>query len=1639
MHKRLRGGALMLLLLLLAPWSMSLPASLEVGSGSSSNAVGDVETVVIGGVQGGVDDRLSIDVDDGRSIARIDLSMEPAALGRSTAGTWTGPSAWNASGVVYDGMDVNSSVLRILPNGAFWDFESPGHGWTLDGGGNVWKVGYDSTLGPTGGVASGSNALYTYDGSYPNSMSQFWASSPTMDCSGCSGSWTLSYMRRLGVESSSWDHAYVQVKDPQGAWVNVWSNGGTMNEGSFTSVSHDISTYIAGNSAFAVRFGLGTSDGSVTYTGWNLDDILIEPTGGVTGTGVGDWTSAPFGPEVDGAPHSRLHLDAEVPEGAVLEVTILDALTGTPVPGFTALSTTSIDLGAIDAHQRPLLRVHLALEEGSEGGPQIGAIGVGGRELHEMETFPFYGWLNDNGGAVDEVATLSQTSQEVTVTGAILGPVRTVRAGIGALVSEHDASGASVEISLDEGPWLELDGEGGLVPLSDISHRYQLRIVPDTTGSSWTLGRLMVDLLPSPAPLHPMLDVGADGAGEWGLLDRSHGRLGLQDRFIDGAGWKEATMVAGADLSFSTYLPASGVAAFGLVLDAPAGGMDRLSMSMNVGNQQVSSVVNVTHALAEGEAMLPSVDLALLNQALTGGRDAGPVGLDLVQVDVVLSGTASSTGVLVVGGLFAPYHGSLDATLTAGHPLVVALNGALGEVPPVDGVRTLHLPVSLAAAGAVRVSVDDLRTTVSVDVLDVDFTPDVMTLVPGDAWYEMNATFDATALGSSNFLADMVTQGWSTRLVLHAPGASATVDCPVSALPLSGETMDQCTHTGTALEWTASDSDGGAEAGGAGTTVWVSMTFRLPVAWGDEPSAVLSLSLVAPTGPMLPASRSFGLGSFSGIAHDVGVTSWWVSTSSGFAALPGEGWLAPGDEASVEVDVGFSHVAMAAAPRPGDLMLRVRVNGVEVGSTSSVTDGHARFPFTVPSFVPEIDVRIDLEPLKGQDRVDETDASATFALDTVAPVLLGTSTPNRTHLPQARDHEHHLLVGDRPVLPSRGQVVVWRSWVDDLDGDRGIDGSEFTAMPLHVPDDLTFLQGTYAFTLDASGARDGDWYAFYYRIADAAGHPLLGVGNATEPMSIVQVSADTAPTSGDLSSASWSVEAPVWLHPDERVSLYVPLGDDNGVSDIASVVVDLDLDVDDALSLRWTPTTGCEEAHAFLRIHGCTLHATGQGPSPFPAHGVLEIELSIEWGFDPDTSALRVPSVTVADRGGQFTSSRFENLAWRASSEVEVNPETVVLHSDGHLLEDGQSQVRPSSSLTVDAGFQWVHSGRDVMHPLEIAALLDDSRSNGTIDDGQVHLSLIAPTSSGTHGLLLHVVDAPDGLVHRGAEAFVRRLTVDVAAPYTTALTAPRMGTVLLEDAWSSVVVDVRVNEDVGLGDVSLGWRVMVSGFGLAGETIANGTEPMLLRGARNAGEGLPLRAILDLDAAVPDQLRTQRLELRVWVLGSDLAGQPFDEEGNAPTDPLGVWLLEQRVPVFGFDTTPFERVDAGHVGGSIHYGYTVLNSGKGAGDVQVIVEVVAGDGTRTRIDARSLSIPPGVVDGYEGTWVPTFSGPVRFEYILVDGTTSVGDTHLIDDAQRSGVLGVAGGGLGGALVVLLGATLIGGVAFRFARNDNRA
>lgn len=157
-------------------------------------------------------------------------------------------------------------------------------GWTISGGQWAWGQptgggGASGNSDPTSGY-TGSNVYgYNLNGDYANSMAAYYVTTPAFDCTEASEVF-LTYYRWLGVESASYDHAVVSVSNNNGSsWSQVWANpSSSMSDSAWTFVSHDISTYAAGHSQVRIRWQMGTTDGSVVYCGWNIDDVSVHFT-----------------------------------------------------------------------------------------------------------------------------------------------------------------------------------------------------------------------------------------------------------------------------------------------------------------------------------------------------------------------------------------------------------------------------------------------------------------------------------------------------------------------------------------------------------------------------------------------------------------------------------------------------------------------------------------------------------------------------------------------------------------------------------------------------------------------------------------------------------------------------------------------------------------------------------------------------------------------------------------------------------------------------------------------------------------------------------------------------------------------------------------------------------------------------------------------------------------------------------------------------------------------------------------------------------------------------------------------------------------------------------------------------------------
>jgi hypothetical protein len=150
-------------------------------------------------------------------------------------------------------------------------------GWTTEG---QWEFGvplgggshcYDPTSGHTGTNVYG----YNLSGDYADNIPAYYLTTTALDCSGYNNV-SLNFWRWLGVESASYDHATVEVSNDGSIWSTVWDHtGGSFCDGAWIECDYDISSVADDQSTVYIRWTMGPTDVSVTYPGWNIDDICL--------------------------------------------------------------------------------------------------------------------------------------------------------------------------------------------------------------------------------------------------------------------------------------------------------------------------------------------------------------------------------------------------------------------------------------------------------------------------------------------------------------------------------------------------------------------------------------------------------------------------------------------------------------------------------------------------------------------------------------------------------------------------------------------------------------------------------------------------------------------------------------------------------------------------------------------------------------------------------------------------------------------------------------------------------------------------------------------------------------------------------------------------------------------------------------------------------------------------------------------------------------------------------------------------------------------------------------------------------------------------------------------------------------------
>ena len=1588
---------------------------------SASTPIGQSSLLTVGSFPDGSNQKVSISVPDGEAIQSLDLNIEAATLTTSTAFSWDDSPDYS-TGTVYDGMDVNGTSLTILPQGIEWDFEGSQQGWTF---GTGWLHGADTVLSAPK-VHSGSDGIYTYNGNYPNGMSSTnWATSPSFDCSGCSGAWQLKYWKRLVIESASWDHAYVAVSTPSGGWTTIYSSNAVQDQ-QFYQVTNTISSYINGNPDFKVRFGIGTTDSSVTYTGWNVDDVVIEPVGGVS-AGEGNWTSLPISPLSLGMGEDRafgmMYMDAIIPSGSLFEWSLMDASTGQLIPQYSHFETTSMDLGMVDWHKYPSVRlnIHMGTGQGNSA-PIIEGIYFDGKIIENF---------NDDPIRIDwQLQGATWANGVVSGTADILSPIYRMRSGFGAIASNSVMnSGCTLEYKVgNEQTWTTLASDT-IDSLTSPEFMVQFKF---TSSGTCNIDVFEVELIHTSVADGLRIDVGLDGISDWSLNNPGDGRFGIQDEHRFGSSWKSSNSIPTAPSYFELLLPASGVNDFSFAL---ASDVEMKSPYVTV-SVEGTSIINkpLSNLLRSEQISLTSGELTSLNNALGGVNDYS------MKVITMRVGSSESPAEVMMGGIFAPWDADLNLSFSPTSPLILALNNELTSIVANAGVKEITLPVRMSSTGAVRLTVEGITSQSSVTPVSISVSNVDDTFTPSIDWYEVESVFDFSSLGVSNALSHAKSNGWMVEMKLSGQNQHSSIRCPVNSLNMTGSSITGCSLSGVNLLWTHSGADGRISVVDGGQYLQIEHQFKFPEFWDDETSLSLSVFLIATSGPMIPVNMDFGLGDSAGVENDVTLKSWSVVSSNGVHSVESSPYLNPGQEVVVEAVLGFEDVWMSPSPRPGQTLVRLLEDGVEVTTSSMIVNGVVSLPYSIPTGRSSVDLEIVLEPLKGQGVGYETDNNLTFEFDTVAPAMISMDVEQFDHRDISPRNEFNFKIADRPVLPSHAKVNMWRSWLDDANMDGLMDENEVFVKDLILPNDLTYLQADYTLEMDNSLAPAGSYFSAWLEIADPAGNSLANSGSYQEPLFNVQLRSDGAPSLGSNTN-DWGLGGNAWIHPGESNIIEVSIWDSNGVSDISEINLALSGNTLDRIEIIWfSSNETCYSSEIYLDLESCQLIPLNSS-DVFSPEGLFTVNFSLEWGFNPDVNQLRRPHLMLRDYNGQSNNFDLSSLDWKFSGELLIERDELSLSTGGEVIEGLAEWITPRSDIGISGGINWYRSGKDVAQPLDLIFSISDNDVEIESVGGLFSGILISPLEPGIYALTGTIFDPPNGAIDKGPQTPFGWFIIDEVSPKIISVNSPVHNSIINEKDWEDLSFEIIISEDEQLDAQSLllNWAIYPAGLGLNVDSVANGTRPLNILGGKSVGESIPCKAQLDLGAELSQELRSQNLELRIWVTGADKAGHEISKTFNDIDAPLSVWIIEQRIANYSFSTPQMTPSKDLHVNEQVDLSVWINNDGKAAGNAQLVLELVESNGARTRLDARVVYLEAGQNINYNHPWTPDRVGTMWIEFHVINGPSTLTASVHVDEAKSEGAFASVSeiNPILLTIILLLSASLVGLIAYGLKGNDN--
>jgi len=1538
------GGAkaLVLVMIMLCSSQLSMYTSQSNGEElveyeTQKKTSGDVKTVNIAGPGSrGVGPTIAMNPTD--ALQTISMKIKSGNSYRSTGFSW---DDWGQAGFTTTGLEVDTDGALVLGfQGVTWDFNNGAQGWNSTSSSYAQRT---TTI--TCGM-SGNNG-----GSWWTRGSNVYVTSPAVSLSGYAGlsinAWVRQGNSGCGEEPDTNENFYLQYKNSNNQWIQFHYSPGSTIGGSVTNVNYNLPTD-AYHSSFQVRARQNSGSGTCCDY-WFFDDVIIPGTSGA------NLTTRSFGWDVgsdeliDKGVYSPVFIDAEIPDDAYLNWSVIDVSTNLPIPGFENRSGTEIGLSSIDYETYKSLKIKLQFISNSNGdSPRLHRISGGG-EIFDSFLENGSGWqLND------VIYNDLLNSYEGNSTSELISPAYDIDTPFTAIKIQTQTSGSPlIQMSINDGGWQTISDLNQIIEFDEWASSIRIKYLGN--GSQWSANNLNLRLYPAEIIKSPYLDVDDDGRKEWSISQDGIGSWGNQDVFANNNESLSFKVGLNPTSWHDLFIPKDAHAFEVSVSDVGSVGLGVQNLALWVGNTMITEVGGTEYVphlrISLNESELNDLNYETDNSP--AAKRSGGVEFVHARLEVI-----SDAGDRELSGLFIPYLAEEMIVSTAIEELVMSINRER-LIPFKSSSMTLDFQADSKCT--LDVEVISMTHSGDVEIGAMTWTNHTSKLIPSSDWREVNTRVQIHESSPQRIILNLYSDDYSAMWLI-----------PVQA----GSIVAFGDHSTLIIDETSVTHNQSADLHD------LSVSFRTAQSFDDQEDLRIETRIELTNGVISkPAVKTWS----NGAVHNDLILEDMIITNELGVIVESQKYLKAEQNITFHIDAGFETPFGNSKPFPGEYDLSLFRNGELIANTSDYSGNYWLVETTTPFTSGNLTYEAVISPLSGGDIGDTPAMNRTFEIDPLAPVVTDSNIRFFDHLTASQSREIIVNISDQPVLPTDVTLMLWTEWANDYDNDGWPSENEYIPRLMTIPKDLDSPVGSYIAIIDDTSAFPGEKVAGYVVGTDQSGYSLLGGGSANvdDHLFMYQIRNDGAPMV-DADGFEWEDGRRSWLHPGQSYGLNVSFSELNGISDVSEIRVSLASNVpSDNLELVWDSVSNeCYTGSHHLVVNSCIItDKFGLSPGPFEQNLKLYLDFTPQWSLPDIGETRREPKVEVMDRAGNIDSALFPYNRWRFSSEMMIPNELSLWIENGALTESG-ARVNPGSSMELSGSVFFTQTLEKPQFDCQIVVKINGVKTYTNSIEGDFTASLMAPQSSGLHPLTYNVDCLPEqGVDTTSLTDAVLWILVDGKGPEVIEFTSPREEAVLSAQR-HNITVLISENHGIDQDSVRMYWWVT----SVTDNTpLMSGDTKMELEGEDNSGLRLEFTGSVDISSISSEILQEQTV-LKVRFEGRDLAGNQFSKSENSQNNPAHTWHLVKYEPQFslersGIDISKVSIEVEEPVVVQIH----VRNDGMKDGEVPLKVEVIYLSGNTEEIANTRFLIAAESVGTYIVDWKPSKPGLQRLA-VTVDG-----------------------------------------------------